>query len=164
MLYLIYDNDDLAREILINKYKPLILSKMNKMNLLPDEKEEFYAEGLICLIKAINSYNDKFFLSFNSYFTLILKRKIIDLLRKKTKKERIVYMDNIEEFIVDVSNHVENKILNEEMLHLSLFEQKIYELKFIKKETPREIAKELDCEVKKIYDAIDRIRKKARKK
>lgn len=43
-------------------------------------------------------------------------------------------------------------------------EQKIYELKFIKKETPREIAKELDCEVKKIYDAIDRIRKKARKK
>ena len=73
-------------------------------------------------------------------------------------------MDNIEEFIVDVSNHVENKILNEEMLHLSLFEQKIYELKFIKKETPREIAIELDCEVKKIYDAIDRIRKKARKK
>ena len=57
-----------------------------------------------------------------------------------------------------------NKILNEETLHLSLFEQKIYELKFIKKETPREIAKELDCEVKKIYDAIDRIRKKARKK
>lgn len=43
---------------------------------------------------------------------------------EKNQKERIVYMDNIEEFIVDVSNHVENKILNEETLHLSLFEQK----------------------------------------
>ena len=112
-MYLIYDNDDLAREILINKYKPFILSKISKINLLPDEREEFYAEGLICLIKAINSYNDKFFLSFNSYFALILKRKFIDLLRKKNKKERIIYMDNIEEFIVDASNNVENKILNE---------------------------------------------------
>ena len=99
-MYLIYDNDDLAREILINKYKPFILSKISKINLLPDEREEFYAEGLICLIKAINSYNDKFFLSFNSYFALILKRKFIDLLRKKNKKERIIYMDNIEEKLV----------------------------------------------------------------
>lgn len=50
-------------------------------------------------------------------------------------------MDNIEEFIVDVSNHVENKILNEEMLHLSLFEQKIYELKFIKKKHQERLLK-----------------------
>ena len=163
LLYLIYENDDLATELLIDKYKPLILSSISKLNLTKEEKEEFYAEGLIYLVKAIHSYNERFFMSFNSYFTLILKRRFIKKKKKKSHKTKIVYLDNIEEFIVDNSNKLENQILREDKILLSAFERRIYELKFINNETPRKIAKELNCEVKKIYDAIDRIRKKLRK-
>lgn len=58
----------------------------------------------------------------------------------------------------------EEDVVNEVMLNLSHFEEKIYNMKFVENQKPREIAKELNCEVKQIYDAIDRIRRKARKK
>lgn len=163
LLYLIEEHDEIAREMLFNKYLPLIKSKVNKIGLNGTEKEEFIQEGLIMLSKAINTYNEKFYFSFNQYFNLLLTRRFIDLIRKKKKTDRIVYIENIDDYFVENSS---NNLLIEENLKLDLskFEKIVFENRFINGKKPHEIASELSVKVKQVYDAIDRIKKKSRKK
>lgn len=166
MLYLISEKDDLSKDILIEKYKPLILSTINKMNLDKNEKEDYYQEGLLCLIKAINTYNDNFKFSFNSYFSLILKRRFIDLLRKKQRSKSIIFSDIIDEFVIDSSTMVEEKTdysLNYKTKKLSPFEQTVYHMKYAEGLKPGKIAVKLNVEVKTIYDALSRIKRKISK-
>lgn len=163
LLYLISDHNEDAYMILSNKYQPLILSKIKKNNLQKNEAEEYYSEALICFNKAIRTYNDLYFTSFNRYLNLIIDRRFIDLNKKRQKHEKIVYLDTLEDYLIDNSKD-DNNLINEENLNLSNFEERIYNMKFINNQKPREIAKELNCDVKQIYDAIDRIRRKARKK
>lgn len=85
LLYLINECSEEAYSILNQKYKPLILSKIKKYNLRKHEAEEYYSEALICFHKAIKTYDDKYFISFNRYFDMILSRKFIDLNKKKTE-------------------------------------------------------------------------------
>lgn len=161
LLYLINEHSEEAYSILNEKYKPLILSKIKNYNLLNKEKEDYYSEGIICLNKAIKTYNGNYYISFNKYLDLILKRKFIDLNKKKQKQERIIYLDTIDEYLIDEQK---NELINEINLNLSLLEEKVYQMKFINELKPREISKILNCNVKQIYDTIDRIRRKARKK
>lgn len=164
LLYLVQENDDFAKEILIGKYKPLIINKIEKLHLEKDEIEEFYQEGLICLVKAINSYDEKYYFSFNGYFQLILKRKFIDLLKLKKKKDKIVYINNLDEYVIEKRYENDLNTINEEDLELSNFEKQVYLLRFITCLKPKDIAINLDANIKQVYDALDRIRKKARKK
>lgn len=164
LLYLAQENDDLAKEVLIDKYKALILSNISKLNLGQDEKDEFFQEGLISLVSAIDTYDEKYYFSFNGYFQLILKRKFIDLLKAKNKKNRIVYLENLDEYIVDTNRYSDKQMLKEDELKLSELETEIYLLRFINEFKPKEIAIKLNLNIKQVYDAIDRIRKKARKK
>lgn len=161
LLYLINDHSEEAYDILNNKYRPLILSKIKQYNLLKKEAEEYYSEGIICINKAIRTYDSSYYLSFNKYLDLILNRKFIDLNKKRQKNQRIVYLDTIDEYLINTQNEM---FINEIDLNLSTFEEKIYQMRFINEQKPREIAKILDCNIKRIYDTIDRIRRKARKK
>lgn len=157
----------MSKDILIEKYKPLILSTINKINLDKDEKEDYYQEGLLCLIKAINTYNDNFKFSFNSYFSIILKRRFIDLLRKKQRSKTIIFSDVLDEFVIDLSTTVEEKMdysLNYKTKKFSSFEQTVYRMKYVEGLKPAKIAIKLNVEVKTIYDALSRIKRKISKK
>lgn len=164
LLYLIGENDDEARDLMLKKYKPLILANIKKLNLTKDERADFYQEGLIALTKAINTYNEHYFQSFNRYFTIILQRRYIDLLKKRTKLQKISYHENLDEYVVEAKKPDDDYYLQEEKLNLSDFELLVFQHRFINQEKPKAIATKLQCDVKRIYDALDRIRKKTRKK
>ena len=59
---------------------------------------------------------------------------------------------------------IRKQMLKEDELKLSELETEIYMLRFINEFKPKEIAIKLNLNIKQVYDAIDRIRKKARKK
>ena len=82
LLYLIAENDDDAKNILINKYKPLIYKYAKKISKNLNEIDDYIQEGLLCVIKAINTFKDNYPFSFNNYLNILLKRKFIDLAKK----------------------------------------------------------------------------------
>lgn len=165
LLYLISENDDDAKELLIKKYQPLILKYIKSSNLSGEEVSDFYQECMLALIKAINTYNEMYHFSFNSYFNLILKRKIIYLNKKRIKENTLSYQEDLEEYVMDAySIKEENEIMIEENSNiLSKFEMSVYQYKYIEGLKPTEIAILMNKKTKQIYDALNRIKQKISK-
>ena len=110
----------------------------------------------------VNSFNDNYPYSFNSYFTILLKRKFIDLAKKKNN-DIISYHEFLEEYVIDYSsiiNGSENSFIEENNLKLSNFELTVYQYKFIEGFKPSKIAEITKKDIKQIYDAINRIKLK----
>jgi RNA polymerase sporulation-specific sigma factor len=166
LLYLIKENDDDAKVILIGKYKPLILKYVMKITKDVDEYDDYMQEGLLCLMKAVNTYNDVYPQSFNNYFHLLLKRKFIDLTKKRNSNETITYLEDLEEYVVDchsISSEEYNCFLEENNIKLSKFELLIYQYRYIENLKPAKIADITKKNIKQVYDAINRIKIKTNK-
>lgn len=158
LLYLVKENSEEALEILVEKYRFCIWSKMRDMNIELASREEFLQEGLILLHKAIWSFIEEKNVTFYSYFHLLLTRKFIDLLRKQKREKRVVPFEMLEEYVVDLNSHEE--YVEEGDIHLSSFEQIIFQMRFLEEKKPKEIASDLMLPIRKIYDGIDRIKRK----
>ena len=102
LLDLIYDNDEIAYDIMLNKYKPIIYNKaLEYYTYLKDNKctgfslDDFYEEGIIAFNNALRNYDSNkgslfysFLLvclssSFNLLYRNILKLKNRPLLKYK---------------------------------------------------------------------------------
>ena len=108
------------------------------------------------LFIATRTYNENCKKTFNKYFDLILQRKFIRLITR----ERHYYFD------VDLQDG--DTIVNESYsfeynfhsnCNFNSFEEKIITLKN-KNYRPKEIAKILNCDVKRIYNCLYRIKTK----
>lgn len=98
LLYLIRDGNEVAHRVLYNKYEYLI-AKLYKENsrikhfIYLDYKQEC----LLCLEKAIQSYQENHNSTFYSYFLLLVRRKTLNLLRKnqlQLKEHTMIYDEN----------------------------------------------------------------------
>lgn len=161
LLYLIAENDDDAKNILIEKYKPLILKYAKNITKNDNEIDDYVQEGMLCLIKAINTFNNIYPYSFNSYLNIILKRKFIDLAKKKHSAENITYHEYLEEYVIDflsIHNENENHLIKENNIKLSKFELLVYQYRIIEGLKPSKIAEITKKDIKQIYDAINRIK------
>ncbi|NLM63126.1 MAG: sigma-70 family RNA polymerase sigma factor [Mollicutes bacterium] len=189
LVSLIEENHEDAREILFEKYRPLIVSLANKMyktcKYSGIEINDLIQEGFIGLSNAINHYNEHKNTSFYTYVRTCIERRMISLIvstkRLKHKilneslslEETIKNSDDVslEDFIGDSKTDPENIILNKETkqelitkikMHLTDFEEQVFELK-INGFNYREIAKILDKNPKAIDNALQRIKDKVRK-
>lgn len=79
LLDLIYDNDEVAYDIMLNKYKPIIYNKaLEYYNYLKDNKctgftlEDFYEEGIIAFNNAVRNYDPNKGSLFYSYLLVCL--------------------------------------------------------------------------------------------
>ena len=153
LLYLIEEKSEEALEILQEKYLILIKTKIKEMKIPYDKRSDYLEEGLITLNKAVKTFDSKKSSSFYSYFTLLLNRKFIDLLRKRTRDSKIVLVDDF----------IKEEFVFEEPLYLSNIEKEIFKLKFIEGKTSKQIALELKLPIKKVYEATDRIKRKSKK-
>ena len=160
LLSRIREHDDLALEIMFEKYKPLIYTKIKKYNFPALEKEDYLQEGRIVLVKAIDTYrednaNQK---TFTKYFELLLENRFIDLYRiNKNRSQYILVGLNA----INMANEQEKEqpeIKGAE--HLSKREQKVFDLYFIENVEIKEIAKHLELTEKQIYNTIQRIKMK----
>ena len=116
LLYLIEEKSEEALEILQEKYLILIKTKIKEMKIPYDKRSDYLEEGLITLNKAVKTFDSKKSSSFYSYFTLLLNRKFIDLLRKRTRDSKIVLVDDLNDYVVD--NYIKEEFVFEEPLYI----------------------------------------------
>ena len=83
LLYLISEKDEVALEIMMNKYEPLIKSMLVRYKIKSKNFEDFYQECLMTLYNCVNKYREDRKISFNSYLEMSLNYCIQNILRKE---------------------------------------------------------------------------------
>lgn len=158
LLYFISESDEIALDIIVEKYKPLIKSRLIKYRIKEKNFEDFYQECLIILYKCVYKYREDKNVTFNSYLDSTIQQRIRNIiLREKDYFYNVMFVGETElDYMIETvyENYAEDKI---ELL--SKFELKVYNL--IKEQTSIEaIYQMLGVTKKSIYNTINRIKLK----
>ncbi len=161
LLYLVYEGESVATDILIKKYVGLIYRRVNGFKIKNKNFEDFIQEGLMALNDAINTYVPIYNKTFTKYFDLILQRRIITILRKDSKYFYNVTL--VEDFYGEVQE--QGFCYNDEVYDFEFneLEKEVFKLKFLRNYKPNEISTLLNCDLKKVYNTIYIIKEKIRK-
>ena len=86
LIYLIKEGNESALNFFFEKYEKYII-KVVESYIHYDEglKEDYIQEGRIILYECIYRYDEDSNVSFFSYFTIILKRKLLKLIQSEMK-------------------------------------------------------------------------------
>lgn len=82
LLYYVSRKSDIALEILIEKYIPLIKKKLKDYKIVPRFYDEFYQECIILLYESIHNFIPQKNSSFNHYFQISLNFHIRNMLKR----------------------------------------------------------------------------------
>lgn len=177
LVSLIRENNEEAREILYNKYKPIIVKKSTdqiyKLGSYGMEINDLIQEGYIGLDNAINCFNEKENTSFYTFALLCIDRQIITYIKKNTNNKTMVLNDAInlddgKEYLFRDNTDIEGSFINKEDAKefinlicdsLSDIEKKVFSLK-LEGYDIGEIANLLNKDTKVIYNTLHRIKYK----
>ena len=109
LVYLCCENSEEAYNTIINKYKPIILSTvkqyMKELNIVGSEINDFYQEGLIGLMTAINTYDETKDTTFYTYAIKCIKNNMLSSVRKSFSKKSKILNDSYSlDKMIDDSN------------------------------------------------------------
>ena len=109
LVYICCENSEEAYNTIINKYKPIILSTvkqyMKELNIVGSEINDFYQEGLIGLMTAINTYDETKDTTFYTYATKCIKNNMLSSVRKSFSKKSKILNDSYSlDKMIDDSN------------------------------------------------------------
>jgi len=95
LIYLCCENNEEAYDIIIRKYKKVILSILKDLlkeyNIIGYEASDLYQEGLIGLLHAIHTYKETESATFNTYATRCIKNNIMTSIKQSFRqKNRIL--------------------------------------------------------------------------
>lgn len=181
LLDYIYSCNEDANEILLYKYRPLIVSIAKKMLKYCNggvDLNDLVQEGMLGLNDAINSFRDDKETNFGTYARLCIERRIYSLAKStRTYKNKILNESisiededdlTIDRFLMDNSsnpdsmiseNDFQNDIITKLESQLTDLEKRVLELK--KNDfNYKEIADILEKEPKAIDNALQRIKNK----
>ena len=177
LVSLIRENNEEAREILYNKYKPIIVKKSTdqiyKLGSYGMEINDLIQEGYIGLDNAINCFNEKENSSFYTFALLCIDRQIITYIKKNTNNKAMILNDAInlddgKEYLFRDNTDIEGSFINKEGAKefinlicdsLSDIEKKVFSLK-LEGYDIGEIANLLNKDTKVIYNTLHRIKYK----
>ena len=184
LVYLCNDNNEEAANILISKYKSIILSTLKEYlkeyNVYGIDISDLYQEGLIGLIHAIHTYSESKDVTFYTYALKCIKNNIMSALKKTFRmKNRILNnsysldkliedSNNFYDLFIDEKNDPNNLIIKEEEKEdiiyllknkLSKNEKIIFDLK-LNGLSNSEISELIDKDKKFVENTIFRIGKK----
>ena len=182
LVYLAQENNEFAQEYLVSKYKYVINIIINKnlvrVKALKLDKEDVYNIGLYALHQAIKLYNNEDDVTFVSFATILINRRINGYFKLNSRKKDTVFLNSVslydeninknkllnvtfdpDSMIEKKENHreLQSKILNQ----LTGLEKSIYKL--MTEFDADEIAQILNIDIKSVYNAITRIRNKTSK-
>lgn len=182
LVYLAQENNEFAQEYLVSKYKYVINIIINKnlvrVKALKLDKEDVYNIGLYALHQAIKLYNNEDDVTFVSFATILINRRINGYFKLNSRKKDTVFLNSVslydeninknkllnvtfdpDSMIEKKENHreLQSKILNQ----LTDLEKSIYKL--MTEFDADEIAQILNIDIKSVYNAITRIRNKTSK-
>lgn len=154
LIYLIQtDGCEHALQFMYQKYQKFIWKQVHNLHLEEKEYDDFHQEGLLMLIKAIKTFDERYKKSFTKYFELILKRHFYALLRDLPHYTLFETTDFVKEFV----------LMEEEVQYMTFeseIENEVHERYFIKHQPVKDIAYETKFKEKQIYNAIYRIKEK----
>ena len=185
LLSLISENNEESTNILINKYKSVILSTLKEYlkeyNILGVEIADLYQEGLIGLLHAINTFDEKKDVTFYTYASTCIKTTLMSAFRQTFRmKNRILNNSYSLDKLIEESNNNyyelfkdykndpdvligerenEREIIDSIKSKLSSNEETIFELK-LKGLSNSEIATLIDKDKKYVENAMFRINRK----
>ena len=94
VVYMIRENDDDAREIIFNKYIPIVKriasNYLSYAKLAKIEYDDLVQEGLIALNIAINKYNEETGPLFYTFVSVCVERRIITYCRRMSSSKHYV--------------------------------------------------------------------------
>ena len=183
LTYLLNDNNEVAQDLLYEKYSYIIKSILNKYRrvflALNIELEEARQEANLAFSYAIYNYNEDRDTSLNTFVTLCVERRIRAVIKsKETMKSKVQsetislnsdnFLENtIADFQYEPSKRIENidmlKYINSKVKNLlSDKEKEVYNL-LLQGMDYQEIAINLNKTPKQIDNTIQRIRIKLKK-
>lgn len=173
LIILAKTGDDNYLEILLERYKPLVLSLANRYFIRGQDRDDVIQEAMIALFKAIQAFDTKKQTSFAGFVKTTTQNHLIDSIRKsEAKNNRVlndaVSIENMKFFIEDEQNEdfgiheeeLQDLLSNEEFKsNFSDLEWRVLNLRLIKL-SYNDIAKELDVKEKVVDNALQRIKQK----
>lgn len=181
LLYYCSEHDEFALNIIIEKYKPLIASRLKKYNIKKNNFEDFFQECLMVLYKCVLKFRPDKDISFNSYVETSINYCIRNNLKKE--KEYFYNISLVGNEVLDLYSKNDDRISKEENIHFDLFycdnklvnisnnKQSVgkynfseYEIKVLKYLNEgcdiRYICQSLNKPIKSVYNTISRIKAK----
>ena len=167
-------------EHIVNRYVPLYKSCFNQIKVPNYDLEDYYQEGQIIMLEAIDMYDPAKQHRFSGFFKLLYKNRIINLCRADQAYKRgggirelsLEYQSNKNQSEINLLDQIENHyhISAQEMIELkevhnlfidslSSLERKVF-FNYQKGDSVREIAKQLVISETQVQSAYDRCRKK----
>lgn len=165
--------EDKYLEILLERYKPLVLSLANRYFIRGQDRDDVIQEAMIALFKSIQAFDVEKQTSFAAFVKTTTQNHLIDSIRKsEAKNNRVlndaVSIENMKFFIEDEQTedfgiHEEElqDLLNSESFKsiFSDLEWQVLNLRLFKL-SYNDIAKELDVKEKVVDNALQRIKQK----
>jgi RNA polymerase sporulation-specific sigma factor len=178
------EEDELAQEYLINKYRNFVRAKARSYFLIGADREDIIQEGMIGLYKAIRDFRADKLASFRAFAELCITRQIITAIKTATRQKHIplnsyvslnkpIYDEESDRTLMDIISG--NKVTDPEELvisreefidienrmseFLSELEWKVL-MYYLEGKSYQEIAEELSRHVKSIDNALQRVKRK----
>lgn len=168
------NNDELALKEIINMYNQILKINVSKYLRAASkcglEYSDLYQESLVGLIEAIKLFDETKNKKFSTIITLIVNRKLQDLIKNNNRKKNNVLNEAISldndslgfYNILSTSGNIIDKVINSETdkeikEYLTIEEIKVYELKK-QGRSNSDISKILDKPYKNITNTISRIK------
>lgn len=171
-------------DYILNKYKPLVLSKANAMYLIGGDTDDLIQEGMIGLFKAIRDYRADKESSFFHFAELCITRQIYSAVEASNRKKHVplntyvsFYSQSGEEgkslaetLSGDIMDNPEQLIINQENLQLfweklrerlSAMERQVLD-EYLSGLNYKQIAEKMGKSPKAIDNALSRIKSKIR--
>ena len=173
-----------ATEFLINKYKNFVRAKARSYFLIGADREDIIQEGMIGLFKSIRDFREDKLSSFKAFAELCVTRQIITAIKTATRQKHIplnsyislnkpIFDEDSDRTLMDIISGA--KVTDPEVLTinreeycdiekkmseiLSSLERKVLML-YLEGKSYQEIAVELQCHVKSIDNALQRVKRK----
>lgn len=181
------NNDSIAEEYLIGKYRNFVKAKAKTYFLIGGDKDDIYQEGMIGLYKAIRDFRPDKLSSFRAFAELCITRQIITAIKTATRQKHIplnsyvslnkpIYDEDSDRTLMDVlstihisdpeeliiSNEEKIKIQNKMSEVLSELEMEVLRC-YLDGKSYQEIACDLDRHAKSIDNALQRVKRKLEK-
>ena len=182
------NQNNIALDCLINRYKDVVGMKANKFFMVGSEKDDMLQEGYIGLYKAVKSFDKEKQNSFKTFAGLCIERQMITAVKNSNRQKHIPLNSSLslnsgaydEYDDTEVMEILDTRKTGEDPLDivtkkeyftvvenaiddsLSDFEKKVLQ-HYKNGESYAEIAQKLQSKVKSVDTAIQRIRKKAMK-
>lgn len=162
---LIKQGNEEALELMFAKYRYLVAKKISHFNLT-DQFDDCFQEGMIVLYKSVQKFDDGRNKSFTRYFETNLEHHFISILRARRRQIRfqVEKLPRLVEYEVAETerDYYTQEDIRAALDRLSDFEKIVFRARFLEEKEMSDIAREQDVPVKKVYNAVDRIRKKVK--